>query len=211
MKTLTPVVLLLTTTCLACLVLLFQDRDENIRQSLEVHDPDTALTEATTQETGTVSVPLSLTEPLSLIEPPGLTEPNNLPESQTDQESAAGPSREIAFRIIGLQRKSAKVFVAVFDSGVGFPKSENSFHTTVVTASGNEVEVALTLEEKRPVAVAVFQDVNGDGVLTKNGFGIPIEPYGFSNNARSLLGPPAFSEAILIVDEATVDQEIRVR
>lgn len=192
MKTLTPVVLLLTTTCLACLFLLLQDRDENMHQTVDVPDSQTSLTEATTQETGTVSVPLSLTEP------------------QMDQEFASNPSREIVFRITGLQQKPAKVLVAVFNSGVGFPKAENSFHTTAIPATGGRVEVTLTLEENRPFAVAVFQDLNGDGVLTKNGFGIPIEPYGFSNNARSLLGPPAFSEAILIVDEATVDQEIQV-
>ena len=44
-------------------------------------------------------------------------------------------------------------------------------------------------------AIAVFHDLNRNGVLDKNPFGIPTEPYGFSNNARNTFSAPSFGQA----------------
>ena len=46
-----------------------------------------------------------------------------------------------------------------------------------------------------PVALAVYQDLNNDGELNRSSFGIPVEPYGFSNDARGQMGPPSFTDA----------------
>jgi len=43
-------------------------------------------------------------------------------------------------------------------------------------------------------AVAVYQDVNGNGRLDRNALGLPTEPYGFSNDVGRI-GPPTFSGA----------------
>lgn len=39
-----------------------------------------------------------------------------------------------------------------------------------------------------------FHDLNNDGKLNKNFFGIPKEPYGFSNGEKGTFGPPDFEE-----------------
>jgi uncharacterized protein (DUF2141 family) len=44
-------------------------------------------------------------------------------------------------------------------------------------------------------AVRIFQDVDGDGELTANLWGIPKEPFGFSLNPTSKFGPPTFKQA----------------
>jgi len=44
-------------------------------------------------------------------------------------------------------------------------------------------------------SVAVYHDVNGNQKLDTNFFGVPTEPYGFSNNARSKWGPPKYETA----------------
>lgn len=44
-------------------------------------------------------------------------------------------------------------------------------------------------------AFAVFQDLNDNGKLDTKKFGIPVEPFAFSNNALGKFGPPKFSEA----------------
>jgi uncharacterized protein (DUF2141 family) len=43
-------------------------------------------------------------------------------------------------------------------------------------------------------AVAVYQDLNQNAQLDSNVFGIPTEPYGFSNNVRPKLRAPSFDE-----------------
>jgi uncharacterized protein (DUF2141 family) len=44
-------------------------------------------------------------------------------------------------------------------------------------------------------AVSVFHDENGNGKLDANLVGMPTEPYGFSRDARGLVGPPSFADA----------------
>ena len=44
-------------------------------------------------------------------------------------------------------------------------------------------------------AVRAFHDVDGDGKLSVNPFGAPTEPVAFSNNARPMMGPAAWTDA----------------
>ena len=44
-------------------------------------------------------------------------------------------------------------------------------------------------------AVAMYHDRNANGKMDKNAMGIPKEPYGFSNNARGIMGPPSYKKA----------------
>ncbi len=41
-------------------------------------------------------------------------------------------------------------------------------------------------------AIKMFQDINRNGKFDTDLLGLPLEPYGFSNNARPLLSEPGF-------------------
>ncbi len=56
----------------------------------------------------------------------------------------------------------------------------------------------------------VFHDVDGDGQMDTNPFGIPTEPYAFSNNAVGRMGPPEWDQARFAV-EGAVAQTLRLR
>ena len=43
--------------------------------------------------------------------------------------------------------------------------------------------------------VKAFHDLDGDGEMGSNPFGVPTEPYAFSNGTRPHGGPPAWREA----------------
>jgi uncharacterized protein (DUF2141 family) len=60
-------------------------------------------------------------------------------------------------------------------------------------------------------AVLAYQDENGNGELDRNLIGIPKEPYGFSRDARSKLGPPGFEDAAIEVGEAQATTNVRLR
>lgn len=57
-------------------------------------------------------------------------------------------------------------------------------------------------------AVIVLHDENGNGRLDKNFWGVPTEPYGFSNDAQGILGPPGFEDTAVTIGAA--GQEIVV-
>ncbi|MBT5574281.1 MAG: DUF2141 domain-containing protein [Alphaproteobacteria bacterium] len=48
-------------------------------------------------------------------------------------------------------------------------------------------------------AIGVYLDVNFNNKLDKNFFGIPSEPYGFSNNAKAFLRSPSFEKASFVI------------
>lgn len=41
-------------------------------------------------------------------------------------------------------------------------------------------------------AIKMMQDINSDGKFETNWIGLPLEPYGFSNNAHPFFGEPSF-------------------
>ena len=58
---------------------------------------------------------------------------------------------------------------------------------------------------------AIFHDVNNNGKLDKNLLGVPTEPYGFSNNARSKWGPPKYDTAKFQLNQDQLLLQIEVK
>ncbi len=56
-------------------------------------------------------------------------------------------------------------------------------------ASANAVRFTFSDVPPGTYAVAVFQDMNGNGRLDRTPLGLPLEPYGFSNDAGRLRRP----------------------
>ena len=53
-------------------------------------------------------------------------------------------------------------------------------------------------------SISLFHDQNNNGVLdTKGFFGIPSEPYAFSNNPSTTFGPPSFEKCTFLINENT--------
>jgi uncharacterized protein (DUF2141 family) len=46
-------------------------------------------------------------------------------------------------------------------------------------------------------AVSLFHDENGNGKLDSNIVGLPTERFGFSRDARAVMGPPGFTDAAI--------------
>ena len=55
-----------------------------------------------------------------------------------------------------------------------------------------------------------YHDVNGDGTMNTNPFGMPTEPYAFSNNAVGNMGPARWDRARFAVPGTTA-QTIVIR
>ena len=89
---------------------------------------------------------------------------------------------------------------ALFVSEAGFPDDDEKAHDAVLvqasTARNGVVTCRFDDVAASTIAVTVMHDRNGNGELDTNLFGIPREPYGFSNDAElRTFGPPRFSDA----------------
>ncbi len=121
---------------------------------------------------------------------------------------ATPPEQTVVVQVSGLKARPADVMVAVFLTGEGFPDVTAASITAEQDAKEATAEIPLQLPLSGMAAVAVFQDLDGNGVLTRNVVGLPTEPYGFSKNARATFGPPTFEAAA--VDLATMTEPLQI-
>lgn len=105
--------------------------------------------------------------------------------------------------------RSGAVMVALYDSESAYaggpPVAQRRLDATV--------EAPAAVFDNLPAgdyAAKIFHDVNGDGELNLNPFGVPAEPYAFSNNAIGNMGPASWERARFSVSGA-VAQNIRLR
>ncbi|HOY32523.1 MAG TPA: DUF2141 domain-containing protein [Bacteroidales bacterium] len=94
----------------------------------------------------------------------------------------------------GFKSNIGQLMVALYNCASDFP--ENEPYKGSISKISRDVE--LIKFEKVPYgnyAIAVLHDIDNDGKLDKNVWGIPTEGYGFSNNVREKFGPPSFLKA----------------
>jgi uncharacterized protein (DUF2141 family) len=114
--------------------------------------------------------------------------------------------------VSGLQNQKGQICYSLFASGRGFPSSkQRAKQSGCVKIKSYPLQVAFKNLEAGNYALAVFHDLNGDGILNQNQFGIPTEKFGFSQNPTVLTGPPKFAEAAFIVTgtETKIDVQLR--
>ena len=72
---------------------------------------------------------------------------------------------------------------------------------TIAVPTDGEIMISFGNIPKGVYAVRLYQDVNKDGKIDTGMFSIPLEPFGFSNNATTLFGPPSFSDASFALNQ----------
>ena len=104
-----------------------------------------------------------------------------------------------------------KVYVAAYDSQDGFDNEDfiaNAIATLDAATARTELDLQVPTEGR--YVIAAFQDLNGNGELDRNFFGVPTEPYGFSKLPPSKWRSPSFTEIATRVEGAdTLKIEIR--
>ncbi|WP_170295773.1 DUF2141 domain-containing protein [Azospirillum brasilense] len=116
---------------------------------------------------------------------------------------------ELRATIANVKPQQGKLWVALYDGADAY-KAERRFAGQILEASGREVAAVFIGLSAGHYGIAVFQDRNGDSVLTTNMLGIPGEPYGFSGGVTgSAFGPPAFDAfALEVPDGGTVTTRV---
>ena len=116
----------------------------------------------------------------------------------------------IHVKVLNIRNSTGTVDCALFDSAVGFPIEVLRLATNVMVIKVRHTEARCDFEDipSGTYALAVIHDENMNGKLDTNWLGIPTEGYGFSNDAKALLGAPSFSVASFQYDGGTLDLTI---
>jgi len=134
----------------------------------------------------------------------------NLPPVAFAQSSSSPPCPGIHVKILNIRNSAGTVDCALFDSPVGFPIEFLHSATNVMVIKIRETQARCDFEDipLGTYAIAVIHDENMNGKLDTNWLGVPTEGYGFSNDAKGLLGAPSFSAASFPYDGRNLELTI---
>jgi uncharacterized protein (DUF2141 family) len=126
---------------------------------------------------------------------------------------AESPCPGIHVTILNIKNSIGTVACALFDSPVGFPGDYLRSATNINVIKIRKAQARCDFEDIPPgtYALAVVHDENMNGKLDANWLGRPKEGYGFSNDAKSLLSAPSFSDASFEYDGQNLDLTMTLR
>ncbi|MDC8785951.1 DUF2141 domain-containing protein [Roseateles koreensis] len=114
----------------------------------------------------------------------------------------AAQAADMTLEVQGISANEGQILVAVF------AETKDWLRRPVLVARADAAEqkngtLLIQLHDlpEGVLALNVTHDLNGNGRLDMNAMGLPIEPYGFSNNAVGMFGPPSFEKAAFSVTQ----------
>jgi len=114
--------------------------------------------------------------------------------------------------ISALESREGAVRAALYPSKSAFDNEEidPSLGKVTTELSGTTCTLEWTGLPYGIYALAVFHDINDNGELDTNAFGIPTEPYAFSNNPDVKWRRPRFGEISFRVDATNTPLELKL-
>jgi uncharacterized protein (DUF2141 family) len=101
----------------------------------------------------------------------------------------------LTVRVHGLENDRGRVAVALFASEKDFPDQRRALAGQVSKIVGGRANIAFNDLKPGVYAVAVLHDENENSKMDFNFLGMPLEGYGFSNDASAPFGPPSYEAA----------------
>ena len=115
-------------------------------------------------------------------------------------------SLTLTIEVASFENTKGVLRVCVTDQKDDFLKS--CAFSKIVTVEDDTVSLKIENIEKGDYAVSVYHDENNSGILETGGvFGIPLEPYGFSNNPTMTFGP-SYKKSVF---KMTSDKNISIK
>jgi uncharacterized protein (DUF2141 family) len=107
----------------------------------------------------------------------------------------------VEFRVQNVKATSGAIYINMFDSAQAWDDQQP---TSVLTIAKVVKGMTTMTADLAPGEYAFFayHDVDGNGELKQNPFGMPVEPYAFSNNFKLEFSKPPFAKLKFKVDDA---------
>ena len=90
---------------------------------------------------------------------------------------------------------TGQIMIALYDNEAAFDDGGAPVRRAAVPVSGDTAQVVFEDLPAGDYAAKLFHDLDGDNEMDTNPFGLPAEPYAFSNNARGNMGPARWDRA----------------
>ena len=126
---------------------------------------------------------------------------------------AQSPCPNIYVQIQNIRNSTGSIACALFESPEGFPNDYLHYATNIRVIKIQSAHVSCRFSDlpSGTYAIGVVHDENMNGKLDTSSVGIPEEGYGFSNDAKALIGVPTFSAASFQYDGESLELTINIR
>jgi uncharacterized protein (DUF2141 family) len=108
---------------------------------------------------------------------------------------AQDAASSLSVTFTGIEEKEGAVMGVLFNSEDAYNGKGAPVRQIMVTADKAEISTKLDGLAPGTYAIKLFHDVDGDGKMGTNPYGMPIEPFAFSNNAQGNMGPAKWADA----------------
>jgi uncharacterized protein (DUF2141 family) len=109
------------------------------------------------------------------------------------QAAAADPaSAKLTLTVTNIKDHKGTLMVGVFDAA-GYDK-DAAVSGMTIPVTGDTATASVDIPAGT-YGLKLYHDVDGDGKMGTNPFGMPIEPFAFSNNAAAQFGPATWDAA----------------
>lgn len=88
-----------------------------------------------------------------------------------------------------------QIMLVLFDSKESYDSGAVPVRAVTVQVTGTTATATIANVLHGRYGFKIVHDVNGDGAMNTNPFGMPIEPFAFSNNAVGNMGPATWEAA----------------
>ena len=119
--------------------------------------------------------------------------------------------RTLIVKFNGMISSNGNVKVALCNSDENYKNHKEPFIGKSVPINKNNAIIEFDDLPIGEYAIKAFHDEDANDDLNTNILGIPIEDYGFSNNARGMFGPPSWEDAKFILNDETKIVEIEIK
>lgn len=108
---------------------------------------------------------------------------------------------KLTIEVNGFNNDKGQLILGICDKEVQFLKEFT--YKKIEKITNGKVLVVFDNIPSGEYAVSLFHDENNNNNLDTNEYGMPIEKFGFSNNAKGKFGPPKYNDAKISINQNT--------
>jgi uncharacterized protein (DUF2141 family) len=124
------------------------------------------------------------------------------------QSAAADPAAaRLTVTVTDIAEHTGALMIGVYDKAGYDTDKQVAGGTVAVTSDSATTTFDLPAGQ---YGIKMFHDVDGDGKMGTNPFGMPTEPFAFSNNAPAQFGPAKWDAAAFTVEAPATTQTIKL-
>jgi len=123
--------------------------------------------------------------------------------------AASGAVLTVTFEQI--EMPEGQILLSLYDNEAAHDTGGKPVRAAMAKVEGKTVSVRFEGLAPGRYAIKAFHDVDGDGKMKTNPFGMPLEPFAFSNNAKPVGGPARWQAASFDVPAGGSETRIAIQ